>query len=80
MLVTWVSTVRSVSHSRAAMPALVCPSAIRASTSRSRGVAVRGRVRVADQRADDLGVEGGPAGGDATQCVEEVVDVEARGP
>src|SRR4029079_13996062 len=35
---TWVSTVRSVSQSCLAMPAFVRPSAIKPSTSRSRGV------------------------------------------
>jgi len=38
MLATCVSTVRSVSQSRRAMPRLVRPSATSASTSRSRGV------------------------------------------
>ena len=37
MLWTCFSTVPSVTHSRRAIPALVRPSAIRASTSRSRG-------------------------------------------
>ncbi len=79
MLPTCVSTVRSVSHSRRAMPTLVRPSAISASTSRSRGVSRASGSSLAtraEQRRDHLGVEGGAARGDPAQRVEEVVDVE----
>ena len=80
MLATWVSTVRSVSHSRRAMPALVRPSAISASTSRSRGGQQGERVvRAASGPSkvrDHLRVERRAAGGDPAQRVEEVVDVE----
>ena len=76
---TCVSTVFSVSHSRRAMPALVRPSAISDSTSRSRGgelVERARRLRRADQRRHDLRVERGAALADAARGVEEVVDVE----
>ena len=75
----WVSTVRSVSHSRRAIPTLVRPSAISASTSRSRAVSEAsgpaGAVH-ADQPRHHLRVERRPAGGHPSQCVEKVIDVE----
>ena len=76
---TCVSTVRSVSQSLRAIPMLVRPSAMSASTSRSLGVSV---LRGSSCRpgpiksCDHFGVERCPTGGDAAQRVEEVVDVE----
>ena len=61
------------------MPAFVRPSAISASTSRSRGESSSSALtgpRRADQRRDDLRVERRAAVGDAPGGVEEVVDVE----
>ena len=74
-----VSTVFSVSHRRLAMPALVRPSAISESTSRSRGVssssALR-RVGAATSVATTCGSSAEPPGGDPPRRVEEVVNVE----
>ena len=77
MLRTWVSTVRSVSTARGD-PALVRPSAISASTSRSRGESAssgwrRGR---ASRRPTTSGSSAEPPPATRRSGVEEVVDVE----
>ena len=75
----WVSTVRCERNSRRAMPALVWPlSHQREYIAFARGQGVHrllGAVH-ADQTGHDFGVEGGTAGSDALQGVEEVVEVE----
>ena len=59
------------------MPSLERPSAISSRTCElARGEAVERVGAVADEElGDDLGVEGGAAGGDPAQRVEEVGDV-----
>ena len=62
-----------------AIPRFVRPSAIAASTSRSRGVSVVERIVGAardHELGDDLGVERGPAAGDPPQGVHELADVD----
>ena len=79
MLATCVSTVRSVSQSRRAMPGLVRPSATSASTSRSRGVSAASwsvaRSGLSSSETTS-GSSAEPPLRDAEQRVEELVDVE----
>ncbi len=78
MLVTCFSTAASVTTSVAAIPWFDLPSAIAASTSRSRGlndVERTGGATAAEHPADDLGVERAAAGGDAADRLDERVDV-----
>ena len=78
MLLMCFSVAPSVMSSSVAIPTFVRPSAIAASTSRSRGVRRRQRVvgPVADHElGDDLGIERRAAPGDASQGVHELADV-----
>ena len=78
MLATCFSTVPPVTTSAPAMPAFERPSAISASTWRSRAGQRRQAVGAAagpQQLADDLGVERRAAGGDPLQRVGELGDV-----
>ena len=75
MLATCFSTAPPEMTRAAAIPALERPSAIRASTSRSRGVSAgqaAGVAAGAEELADHLRVEGGAAGGDPGQRVGEL--------
>ena len=77
MFETCFSTAPGVTTSSRAIAAFVRPSAISASTSRSRGVSALERGvaaalgAAADQLGDDLAVERRAAGGDALERVEE---------
>ncbi len=78
MFATCFSTARSVTTRAAAMPELDIPSAIRWSTSRSRGVNEPRTSRAAagaQQLGDDLGIERGSARPDPDQRVDELADV-----
>ena len=72
MFAMWLSTVLTVTNRRSAIAVLERPSAIRASTSRSRSVsAPAGRAAAAHQVPDDLGVEHRAAGGNGVQGVDQ---------
>src|SRR6266581_4000133 len=77
MLRTCFSTVPSVTQSWRAMPALERPSAISASTSRSRGESVERVVAVPgrDEFLDEAGVDNGASARDPPKCVDELVHV-----
>ena len=78
MLAMCFSTAPTVSTSDSAMPAFDRPSAISASTSRSRGVSSSSGPssrRLREQLGDDLGVERGAAAGDPLDRLQEVGDV-----
>ena len=78
MAVTCFSTVASLTSSACAMPALDLPSAIAASTARSRGVSScsgSSGVGATEHPADHLGVERAAAGRDARDGVQERRDV-----
>ena len=78
MLLMCFSVAPSVMLRSLAIPTFVRPSAIAASTSRSRGVSADERVvgAVADHElGDDLGIERRAAAGDAAQRVHELGDV-----
>ena len=77
MLLMCLATAFSVTNSAAAIAAFDRPSAISASTSRSRGVSRSTRLVAAPghDRGDHLGVEDRAAGGDAAYAVDELGDV-----
>ena len=68
-----LATAASVTTSVRAMAALDHPSAISASTSRSRGEAVDRVPAAAQQLADHLGVDDRAAGGDPLHRVDELL-------
>ena len=78
MLLTCFSTALSVTTSDRAIAGLLRPSAISASTSRSRGVSRSSgsrRRRPGQQLGDDLGIERRAAGADPPHGGEELGDV-----
>ena len=78
MLLMCFSAAPSVMERSEAMPAFVRPSAIAASTSRSRGVRSSRRscaTTPGHELCHDLGIEGGAAGGDAYEGIRELADV-----
>ena len=78
MLATCVSTVFSPTTRRSAIPPFERPSAISASTSRSRAVSVDRAARAtatADERRDDRRVDDRPAARHPSHGVSELVDI-----
>ena len=77
MLLMCLATALSLTTSSSVMAELDRPSAIRPSTSRSRGVSRTRRVVAPpdEELCDDLGIQCGAAGGDPLQRLDERVDV-----